>query len=212
MKKILAMILAAAMLLCFCACGDNNAPGSKEGKGGKDKTKEKTDLTVVTDEPAKTGKVYTYFEDTEYEGKISHSLTVCEDKTFVLKMSFSHKMGEDDCELIKVDYSEGVTNSTLYDIRGSYTVDGEGKLIPTITKVLYKEMYITDAGKDVSANVLDYLEECHENGEVKDSIYEMYLKVLKGEWTDIASEFTPEIHYFEINDSDMTFDYSASGL
>ena len=210
MKKILAIILAAAMLLCFCACGDENEPDVKENQGGKDKPAVTTEA-IVTTEKKPVEKVYTLSDDSGYEIQ-DHTLTLGEGNTFVLKMKFSYKMSERDCELINVDYSEGVTNSTLYDIRGSYTVDGEGKLIPTITKVLYKETYITDAGKDVSANVLDYLEECHENGEVKDSIYEMYLKILKGEWTDIASEFTPEFHYFELNDSDMTFDYSASGL
>lgn len=38
MKRIICLIMAAAMLLCFCACGDQQPQGGMVGHGGQDET------------------------------------------------------------------------------------------------------------------------------------------------------------------------------
>ena len=202
MKKILAIILAAAMLLCFCACGEENAPDIKEVR----ENSKNSELD---------GKVYRMTASYNGRKTQNHTLTLGEGGTFALKMVFSDEITN---EKLKPDASECYINDT-YDIKGTYTVAPDGRIIPTVTSFLFRETFSNATGLDITdkgvERLQEYFKDMHESGRISDEYYPEYVEfcehILKGDWIDtkVATFITiPEFLYFELNNTNMTFTYT----
>ena len=190
MKKILAFILAAVLLLSFVACGEtaDNDDDEKEEKKSK-------------------GTVYTLVKD-ESGAKMTYKLTISKGNKFTMTVDGTEVLDEDSLGMYGIEGEKDCTMVMKGEITGTYTENEDGTLSLTATSGKQKQYLEGKDAEEVKKAVLDMMKEYFDAGWFTEEEYQEYVKEFDGEWVELTEDELEDEKAIpvKLNKDDKTFE------
>lgn len=154
MKRIVALLMSAAMLLAFASCGDETDGDRKESGGAQSQnisSEADEGMTAVDAYDLYTEAVIKLAEETAYDMSVHANVTLAEDNTMTVKMEYQSKETEDDGECYSMMDLNNIIKTGIYYSNGVMHTVNEGALVgdtPVVTEeaITYDEFIEGNAG------------------------------------------------------------------
>ncbi len=185
MKKIIALILAAILLLTFVACGET-ADTDDDETSGKKKNK---------------GTVYTCTD----EDGINYKLTLKSGNKFLLEANSEQKLDEDDLSLYGLEGEKDITLTMVGEINGTYVENEDGTLTLKGESGKQKQTITGADAEELKTKVKEVYKSFLDGGMMDEEDYNEGMKIVNGEWADLDEDEFDSDMIVTLNKEDKTF-------